>query len=70
MDLQTAFYIISIIYMCLMIILFIVIASAVLIIKAKIDKVDNMIDYRVTQVKTFTNKVSYGIHFIKNLVSK
>ena len=70
MDLQTAFYIISIIYMCLMIILFIVLVSVVLVIKAKIDKVHDMIGYRANQVKTFTNKVSYGIHFVKNLVSK
>jgi len=50
MELQTAFYIIGIIYMGLMLVLFIALVTAVLVIKAKINHIHRMIDEKVQVV--------------------
>lgn len=70
MELQTVFYIMGIIYMSLMFILFLVLLAAVMTIKAKIDNVHEMIDERMSQVKSVTNKFTIGLNFLKHLVRK
>lgn len=70
MDLQTAFYIIGIVFMSLMIILFVVLLAAVLVIKAKINKVHSMVDERVNQVKNIASKVSIGAKTLKYFLKR
>lgn len=68
MGLQTAFYIIGIIFMSLMIIMFIALLSAVLVIKAKLNKLHSMVDERVGQAQKVVDSVSYGLNFLRRLV--
>lgn len=56
MELETAFYIIAIVYMGLMFILCIALLVVALIIKSKINKIQRMVDYRVDQVKSVGDK--------------
>ena len=70
MELETAFYIIGIVFMGLMIILIMALLAAVLVIKAKINKVHDMVDERVSQVKSVTNKLAMGFGMIKQFVKR
>ena len=70
MELQTAFYIIGIVFMLLMIIMFIALLAAVLVIKAKVNKVHDMVYERIGQVKSLTSKVSLGLDILRNLARK
>jgi hypothetical protein len=58
MELQTAFYIIGIVFMSLMILMFIALLAAVLVIKSKIDKLHRMVDDKVNQAKSIADKVT------------
>lgn len=68
MELQTAFYIVGLVFMGLMIILIVALLAAVLVIKAKVDKVHDMVNERVDQVKSLGSKVSLGLAFIRRFV--
>lgn len=70
MELETTFYVISIIYMTLMIGLIIALLTAVLVIKAKINKVHDMVDDRVNQAKSLAGKVSVGLNILKQFVKR
>ena len=70
MELETAFHIIAIVFMSLMIILIIALLTAVLVIKKKINNVHDMVDERVSQVKSVVNKFSVGMHALKYFVKK
>jgi sulfite exporter TauE/SafE len=60
MELQTAFYVIAIIYMSLMLIIFAVLLAAVLVIKTKVNRVHDSIESRVNRVKSVTRKTAIG----------
>ncbi len=68
MELQTAFYIIGIVFMSLTMIMFMALLSAVLAIKAKLDRLHSMIDKRVHQAQKVANGVSYGFTVLKRLM--
>jgi ABC-type multidrug transport system fused ATPase/permease subunit len=70
MDLQNAFYIIGIVFMSVMLILFIVLLTAVLVIKSKINKAHDMIDEKLSKVKSMAGKASIGINTVKYFVKK
>lgn len=70
MELQTAFYIIGIVFMGLMIILIIALLAAVLVIKAKINKVHEMVDERLNQAKSVATKLSMGLSVLKHFAKK
>jgi hypothetical protein len=70
MHLQTAFYIIAIIFMSLMMILVIALLAAVLVIKSKVNKVHAMVDEKVKQAKTLAGKVTIGLNTLKNFAKK
>lgn len=70
MELQTTFYIVGIVFMVLMILLFIALLAAVLVIKAKINKVHDMVIERVHQVKAMGDKLSFGLNVLKHFVRK
>jgi hypothetical protein len=66
MDLQTAFYIVGIVYMGLMLILFIALLIAVLVIKSKIDKVHDTITTRINQAKSIGLKANILMRTIRH----
>lgn len=70
MDLQTAFYIIGIVFMGLMIILILALLAAVMVIKAKINKVHDMVDEKVNKIKSVTNKVTVGLNTLRYFVKR
>lgn len=70
MELQTAFYIIGIVFMGLMIIMFIALLAAVLVIKAKINKAHDMLSEKMSKVTNFTSNISMGIAMLKRFVKK
>ena len=70
MDLQTAFYILGIIFMGLMIILLVALLAAVLVIKAKINRAHDLIETRVNHAKSVAGKVSIGVRTLRHFVAK
>jgi hypothetical protein len=68
MELQTAFYIMSIVFMSVMLILIAVLVAAVLVIKAKVNKVHDTIEAKVNQAKALTSKFSIALNTIKFFV--
>jgi hypothetical protein len=68
MELQTAFYIIGIIFMSLMTLIIIAILIAVLVIKSKIDHLHAMVNEKVDQAKSVVGKVSMGLDMLRRLV--
>jgi uncharacterized protein YoxC len=57
-DLQTAFYIIGIIYMSLMFLLAIAAVVALFVIKSKINHVQRMVDKRMQVVRDIADRIS------------
>lgn len=70
MELETAFYIIAIAYMCLMFVLFIALLVAVLVIKAKINRLHSMVDERIDQAKSIAGKATLGLKTLKYFFKK
>lgn len=70
MELETAFYIIAIIYMTMMIGLSIALLAAVLVIKVKINKVHHMVDNKINQAKSMAGKLTIGLNVLKQLVKR
>jgi cell division protein FtsL len=68
--LETAFYIVALIYMGIMLILFIALLTAVLVIKKKVDHLHQMVDERVEQVKNAADKVATLVATVKHFVKK
>ncbi len=58
MELQTAFYIIGIVFMTLMTVVIVAILAAILVIKAKINRLHDVVDERVTHAKSIANKAT------------
>lgn len=58
MELQTAFYIIGIVFMTLMTVVIVAILAAILVIKAKINRLHDVVDERVAHAKSIANKVT------------
>lgn len=56
--------------MGLMIALIIAVLAAILVIKAKINKVHDMIDKRANQAKAVASKLSVGLNVLKHFVKK
>jgi len=67
--LQTAFYIVALVYMGLMFVLFIALLVAVLVIKKKITAAHQLIEDKVGQVRAVKDKVNLVYrtmrHFVK-----
>lgn len=70
MELQTAFYIIGIIFMSLMIIMFIALLSMILVIKSKIGRLHNLADQKINQAKSVAGKVGLGLDILRRFVKK
>lgn len=70
MDLQTTFYILGIIFMAVMLILVFAILIAVLVIKAKVNKVHRMIDEKVNTVKNVAEKLSMALSAFKHFAKR
>jgi ABC-type multidrug transport system fused ATPase/permease subunit len=68
--LETAFYIVSLVYMGLMFVLFIALLVAVLVIKKKINAVHQMVEEKLAQVRAVTDKANIALktiqHFVKH----
>lgn len=69
-SLETAFYIVALIYMALMFALFIALLVAVLVIKKKINNVHDMVEQKVNQVMAVADKASVAVKTVKNFVKK
>ena len=70
MELETAFYIVGIIFMTLMTGVLIALLIAVLVIKAKINKLHDMVGERVDQVKAVGSKLAMGFAMVRNFVKR
>lgn len=70
MELQTAFYIIGIIFMSLMLLIMIGIVVAVFVIKHKIDSIHRQIEERLSVVTNLKNFGSDLVDAAKQAVSK
>ena len=70
MGLQTAFYIIGIIFMSLMILMVIALLAAVITIKTKVNKFHDAVDERVNKAKSLVSKVSTGYQALRYFVRK
>lgn len=68
--LETAFYIVALVYMGIMLVLFIALLAAVLVIKKKVDHLHHMVDERVEQVKNAADKVATLVATVKHFVKK
>lgn len=70
MELQTAFYILGIIFMAVNLILIFALLSAVLVIKSKISKVHDEIEDKMNQIKRVGSQAGMVLgvlrHFIKH----
>lgn len=70
MTLQNAYYIIAIIFMTLMLVLIFTLLAAVLVIKAKINKVHDAIDGKIGQVKSVAEKTIVGLKALGYFMKK
>ena len=68
--LQTAFYIVGLVFMGINLILIIALLSAVLVIKSKINKVHDAINDRVDRVKDLTTKASLIFRTLKHFAKR
>lgn len=68
--LQTAFYIVGLVFMGINLILIIALLSAVLVIKSKINKVHDAINERVDRVKDITTKASLILRTLKHFARR
>lgn len=69
-DLQTAFYIIGIIFMSLMLLIMLVIGVAVLVIRSKIAAIHKQLEDRLATVSEWTDKGEAVIGAIKKVARK
>jgi hypothetical protein len=70
MELETAFYIVAIVYMGLMFILFIALLAAVLVIKAKINKLHDSVDAKINLAKSVAGKGLIGLNTLRYFIKK
>lgn len=70
MELETTFYIVSLVYMGLMFVLFVALLIAVLVIKAKINRLHRMVDDKVAAAQSLVGKVAIGISTIRHFVKR
>ena len=68
MDLQTSFYIIGIIFMIIMFILIVGILTTVLVIKNKINHMQNVILQKVDKMRNITDKGATFLRFARHFV--
>lgn len=69
-DLETAFYIVALVYMGLMFILFIALLVAVMVIKSKIDAAHRRIEEKIDQAKSFAHKANLAAKTIRYFVKQ
>lgn len=69
-DLQTAFYIIAIVYMGVMFIMMIVLLIIALVIKSKIDAARRTVDHKVAQAKAAARKATFFFKTFKYFVRR
>lgn len=69
MELETAFYTLAIIYMVVMLIICLVLLSAVIVIKTKINHAHQAIDDKVDQVRAITSKATIALYTVKNFMN-
>jgi hypothetical protein len=69
-DLQTAYYIIAIIFMSVMFLILIGVLSAVLVIRAKVNAIHARIEEKIEQVTGLAEKGSAVIGTLKKVVDK
>jgi hypothetical protein len=69
-DLETAFYILGIVYMSVMLVLIIGLLITALVIKNKVDRMHRMIEEKVNAVRDVTDKAAVVMrtlrHFVKS----
>jgi hypothetical protein len=65
MELQTAFYVIAIIYMIVGLVLFSILLAAVLYIRSKINHFSDMVEERIDQVQSVSTKAIVGLNALK-----
>lgn len=70
MELETAFYIIAIVFMSLMLILIAALLVVVLVIRAKINRFQNMLEDRVDQAKSAAGKAAIGLKTLRYFIKK
>ncbi len=70
MDLQTAYYITSIVFMVLMSILVITLFIALLVIRSKVNKASKKINQRIAQAKFLTSKFGLGLNVFGRFARK
>ena len=70
MELQTTFYIVGLVFMGIMLILIFAILAAVLVIKAKINHVHQLIDEKVNAVKDVFDKAATAVRTVQHFVKK
>jgi hypothetical protein len=68
--LQTVFYVVGIVYMVVGLIVLLGILSAVLVIKAKINKVHDAVDQKINQVKNVSAQASLILSTIRRFVKR
>jgi hypothetical protein len=64
-DLQTIFYIVAIVYMCLMFLITVGVLIAALVIKSKITKLQRKVDAKVATVKSVSNKALKAFYVVR-----
>lgn len=67
-DLQTAFYIISIVFMSIMFLLILGLLITALVIKKKVDHMHRMIDDKINAVHEVTDKVALAWRTVRKFV--
>lgn len=70
MELETAFYIVALVYMGLMFVMFIALLAAVLVIKAKIDRLHAVVDEKVELAKSVVTKTAAGFGALSHFLRK
>ena len=70
MELETLFYITAIVYMSLMLVLFVALFAAVLVVKARINRLHRMLDSKIGQAKSIAGKATIGVNALRYFVRK
>lgn len=70
MNLETVFYVVALIYMGLMFVLFIALLSAVMVIKAKINRLHTVVDDKVELAKSTVTKAVAGFSALRYFLRK
>ncbi|HET6925115.1 MAG TPA: hypothetical protein VFH39_04755 [Candidatus Saccharimonadales bacterium] len=68
--LQTAFYIVALVFMGINLLLIIALLSAVLVIKAKVNKLHDAVDEKVSQVKDIGAKAGLVFRTVKHFAKR